>query len=73
MGSRNNSSGKVFFAEEAEKWLRQRLQQQPDWFLLCDTNTQKECLPLFEAAFGTVPKNRLLSIDHANLIVLPTR
>ena len=60
MGSRQNNSGKILFAAAAAKWLRQRLQRQPDWFLLCDTHTRQHCLPLFEATFGAVPDRHLL-------------
>ena len=50
----------IFFQAEAVAWLRHRMQLQPDWFLLCDTNTRLHCLPLFETLFGTVPNSRLI-------------
>ena len=50
----------ILFQADAEAWLRQRLQRQPDWFLLCDTHTRQHCLPLFEATFGAVPDTHLL-------------
>lgn len=52
----------IYFAGEAEQWLRRRLENNPDRFLLCDTNTRLHCLPLFEKIFGKTAPGHLIVI-----------
>lgn len=60
MSSQNNNPGNIRFAKEAESWLRNRLQKQPGFFLLCDTNTRQHCLPLFVQLYGEPAPGHLL-------------
>jgi 3-dehydroquinate synthase len=59
MNSLNSNNG-IYFAEEAEQWLRKRLDNNPDRFMLCDTNTQLHCLPIFEKRFGKTAPGHLI-------------
>ena len=52
----------IYFAGEAEQWLRKRLENNPDRFLLCDTNTRIHCLPHFEKIFGKTAPGHLIVI-----------
>ncbi len=61
MNSLNSNNG-IYFAEEAEQWLRKRLDNNPDRFMLCDTNTQLHCLPHFEKIFGKTAPGHLIVI-----------
>ncbi len=61
MNSLNSNNG-IYFAEEAEQWLRKRLDNNPDRFMLCDTNTQLHCLPIFEKRFGKTAPGHLIVI-----------
>ena len=60
MSIQNNNTENIRFEKEAESWLRNRLQEHPDFFLLCDSNTRQHCLPLFVQRYGEPAPGHLL-------------
>ena len=62
MSIQNNNPENIRFEKEAESWLRNRLQEHPDFFLLCDSNTRQHCLPLFVQRYGEPAPEHLLEI-----------
>lgn len=59
------------FADNAATFLLRLTEAHPDFFLLCDTNTRRHCLPFFEQHVRKVPEGHLLCIQsgerHKNM------
>lgn len=65
------NSNLIYFEQNAEEMLLPILQKQPDYYVLCDENTARFCLPDFQKQFGKTDAEHLLIMpageNHKNL------
>ena len=65
--TRIQNNERLFFGADAAHMLQKQLEIHPDFFLLCDTHTQRHCLPLFKQIAGSVPNGHLLVMQAGEM------